>query len=92
MELIGPGYVIQHAVETLRREQKEHLYRVYVAETLRVIAHNTAKSAGGGEYIKARYTDIINDFDHPKPEETRTAREIIDTIRGKLAKLGGESA
>lgn len=45
---------------------------MYVTDALRLIAENTAKYAGGS-YLKVRYHDVL----HPKPEETRTAEEII---------------
>lgn len=58
------------------------VYRIYTTDALKVIAGNTAKYAGGS-CMKARYADII----YPQPEETRTAGEIIDSIKRKL---GGE--
>lgn len=74
----------------VNREAKLEAYRAYVTDSLKAIAENTARYAGGG-YIKARYVDII----HPKPQETRTADEIIGHMKGKLSpqlKQGGESA
>lgn len=43
------------------------------------IAENTA-NASGGKAISTRFFNIIN----PKPEETRTAEDIINGIRKKL--------
>jgi hypothetical protein len=59
---------------------------VYVSDALKCVAENTAKYGGGG-YIKQRYADII----HPKPEETRTGDEIIEHMKEKLKRLGGEN-
>lgn len=61
---------------------KEEAYRIYVTQSLKLIAENTAKQVGGG-YIKASYADLI----HPKPEETRTADEIIAHMKEKLASM-----
>lgn len=60
-------------------------YRVYTAEALRIMTENTAKYAGGG-YMKQKYSDMVN----PKPEEARTGQEIIDMMKNKIAKIGGE--
>lgn len=56
---------------------------MYITDTLKCIAENTAKFAGGS-YIKSRYYDIIN----PKPVETRTAKEIIADLSEKLDRIG----
>ncbi len=60
-------------------------YRIYVTDSLKAIAENTSKYAGGS-YMRIRFADILN----PKPEETRTPEEIISGIKGKLAKLREE--
>lgn len=53
-----------------------------MTDTLRLIGENTAKY-GGGSYLKKRWFDIIN----PKPEETRTADEIIEHMKKKLEEV-----
>ena len=63
---------------------REKAYRVYVTDCLRVLTENTAKYVQGN-YVKMRYIEMIE----PKPEETRTADEIINGIKKKLK--GGES-
>lgn len=63
---------------------KEELFRVYVTDALKILTSNTAKYAGG-EYLKKTYREAVN----PKPEETRSADEIIANIKSKL---GGESS
>lgn len=52
-----------------------------------MLTENTAKLAGG-PYLTVRYTDII----HPKPEETRTADEIIDHVLKGLPREKNEKA
>jgi hypothetical protein len=63
----------------MRREREFQAYQIYVTDSLRQITENTAKYGGGG-YIKARYYDIL----HPKPEETRTAEEIVEHVTKRL--------
>lgn len=58
-----------------KREQEEKAYRVYVTDALRLTVENTAKFSGGN-YIKARYIDIIE----PKKQENRTCEEITADI------------
>ena len=50
-------------------------YRIYIADCLRILSENTAK-VGGGSYITAKFSDIIN----PKPVEKRTGEEIAADI------------
>ena len=58
-----------------KREQEEKAYRVYVTDALRLTVENTAKFAGGN-YIKARYIEIIE----PKKQDNRTCEEITADI------------
>lgn len=74
--------MIEHCVSAFSRKRKSEIYRMYVTDALKVIAENTAKFAGGSVMSK-RYEDIIN----PPPEETRTADEIVESIRNTLAQL-----
>lgn len=69
---------MRYAVAKARKNAEEKAYRIYVSDTLKMIAENTARA--GGRYVTARYVDII----HPKPEETRSADEIISHIKKKL--------
>lgn len=62
--------------------QKDMAYRIYLTDSLQIIGQNTARYAGGNS-LKMRYRDIVE----PKPEETRTAEDIIKSI---TSKLGGE--
>jgi len=79
---MGIGYVIEHYIAFLKKEQHEKAYKCYVADALRIITENTAK-ANGGKYLQARYIDYIE----PKKEETRTADEVITSLKEKLRRL-----
>lgn len=74
-----------YCLSRYRKDNLDTAYRVYVTDALKVIAENTSRF-NGGSYMNARFTDIIN----PKPEETRTADEIITGITDKLRKLREE--
>lgn len=50
-----------------------------MAEAARILTENTSRFAGG-TYLTARYTDVLQQ----KPEDTRTAEQVVDHIRKKL--------
>lgn len=66
----------------IKEDAEEDLYKRYVARCLRIITENTAKLSGGN-YMKAEYDDIL----HPKPQDNRTAEEIVADV---IAKAGIE--
>jgi hypothetical protein len=76
---------MRYALARAKQDSVDKAYRVYVTDALKAIAENTARYVGGG-YIKARYADLIE----PKPEETRTPEQIVDRMKEKIAKVGGE--
>lgn len=53
-----------------------------MTDTLQLIGENTAQAVKG-RYFKQRYAEIIK----PKPQDNRTAEEIINSFKRKL---GGE--
>ena len=59
----------------LNEKARNDAYRIYVTDALRVVAENTARFASGN-YIKARYADIIE----PKKQDNRTGDEIVADI------------
>lgn len=65
------GYCAARFVEWARAEA----YRIYVTDALRFVAENTAQYVGG-DYIKARYADMIE----PKKQDNRTCKEITADI------------
>lgn len=70
---------MRYAVSQFKQEQKDKAYRVYVTDTLRLIAENTARLARsvGGKYITARFADVIAP---PKEDDKRTCEEITAEI------------
>ena len=68
---------LRYCSARFKQEKKEKVYRIYVTDALRIATENTAKQAGGN-YISARYIDIIE----PKKQDNRTCGEITaDIIR-----------
>ena len=61
----------------MEQEVQEYTYRIYVTDVLKSLISTNE-----------RYYDWIT---RPHKVETRTAEEIIDSIKTGLAKLGGES-
>lgn len=59
----------------LNERAKTEAYRIYVTDALRIVGENTARFASGN-YIKARYADIIE----PKKQDNRTGDEIVADI------------
>ena len=66
---------MRYAMARYQSQQRDLAYRIYVADCLRIISENTAKM-GGGSYITAKLSDIIN----PKPDDNRTGEEIAADI------------
>lgn len=60
----------------IKREYKDELYRIYLTDSLKIIAENTAKFVGGKSLTK-RYFDMTND-EKPKPE--KSAEQIIEEV------------
>lgn len=59
----------------LNEKARTDAYHIYATDALRIVAENTARYAGGN-YIKARYADIIE----PKKQDSRTCEEITADV------------
>ena len=61
---------------------QEHVYKAYVAESLKNISENVAKGFGkeGAVYMAKTYAEIL----YPSKESDKSAEEIIDDIKQKL--------
>lgn len=53
--------------------------RFYYADVLRALTQTVA-AIGGGDFAVTPLSDLL----YPKPEDTRTAEEVIAHIRSKL--------
>lgn len=88
LELFGSGYVVEHCVSAFvakkkaEKEKKEReIFNEYVADCLKVITENTAKSVNVGNeanYISNRLADIL----HPVYIKRMSGDEIaVDIIK-----------
>lgn len=66
----------------IKADLENELWRNYMARNVRMICENTAGLVQG-KFMSVEYEDIIN----PKPEEKRSADEIIGGIKDKIEKL-----
>lgn len=66
---------MRYCIARLHEHAKLEAYRMYVTDALKATAENTAKYVGGN-YIKARYADVIK----PQQQENRTCEEITADI------------
>lgn len=78
---MGRGYVIEHCMATLNHIQEQDAYKRYVADVLRYIAK------GVGYEINISYGNIISRMRSSVVEDTRTADEIIDSLRKKAGAI-----
>lgn len=65
--------MLESCAELYEAEQREKAYRLYIAETLRILTENTARFAGG--YVQERCTV----YDERRVEN-RTAQEIVEDV------------
>lgn len=66
----------------MHKKKEDDAYKVYVTEAAKNINRILAENFTGS-YMKVSYTEML----HPKPQETRTAEEIINDIRTGLQEL-----
>ena len=59
-----------------------------MAECARLVTLNTARLVHEGQYMPAKLGEILE----PKPEDNRSANEIIDHIKSKLRGSDKEGA
>lgn len=71
LDLFGSGYVVEHCIAAIQREQEERAYQYYMTDVLRS-AFNVDK----------RFYDMLN---HPDTEDKSGDEIILDIItRGGL--------
>ena len=66
----------------MHKKKKDDAYKVYMTEAAKNINRILAENFTGS-YMKVSYMEML----HPKPQETRTAEEIINDIRTGLQEL-----
>ena len=87
---MGSVYLIEHCVYVYNSKQERRAYEIYVTDRLKFINDSVA-SFFGGKSASKRYVDMLERITKNKPEETRTAKQIISSISEKLERLNNES-
>lgn len=73
LEVLGDGYIAQHILNELHRENEQRAFQIYVTDVLYAIAK--------GGSMKKRYADIVR-FDERKPKQPeRTIDEMLAMLR-----------
>lgn len=74
LDLMGPGYILEHCYEAYRQEQRETQYRAYVTEGIRMMSETIA-NINGGSYLNVRWLDMIDTANAEKADQ-RDGKEI----------------
>ncbi len=83
--------MIEHCISSLKLDNEEKAFKVYVSDALMAIAENTTHLVGMqgvvdyGKTIKTRWIDILNPPPKPK-EDNRPADEIAADIWNRINK------
>lgn len=89
--MLGKRYVIEYIIEKAKDAQRREVYEIYITDSLRIIAENTAYLTERGKILKERYYDLV----HPENNRTekKSANEIINDVVNKtgikIIKKGG---
>jgi len=75
---------VRYVEARLRQEDRANAYRIYVTDALKVLTENSAGMVSHGKAMSMRFIDIFN------PPEERTGEDIIEMMKNKLRKAGGE--
>ena len=74
---------MRYVVARWRIADRQEACRIYVADALKAIAENTARTVGGGATLKERLVDLLYQDLLPE-EDTRTQDEIVADIWAKI--------
>lgn len=75
--------MIEHCISAFSQRQEEKAFWIYVTDALKVISENTAEGERRTAMAK-RWFDVIEPPEEKKPEETRSAEEIITDLKKRL--------
>ena len=73
----------------INRSHHEKSYQIYVTDTLKAIAENTARTVKNGATMTKRWIDVI---EPPKPikEDNRSCEEIVSGIWARAFNKRGD--
>lgn len=87
---MGKSYLIQHCTYVYNHKQERRAFEIYMSDRIKAVNDSIA-SVFGGSTSTSRYIDILERMMDARPEETRTAEQIISAISEKLERLNDES-
>ena len=89
LKLVGRSYIIEHCAAEINRSHHEKSYQIYVTDTLKAIAENTARTVKNGATMTKRWIDVI---EPPKPikEDNRSCEEIVGDIWARAFSKRGD--
>ena len=67
--------IMRYVVARVRKKWYDEAYRVYISDSLRIITR-----------VDERYADMVGITSRAK--DTRTADEVISSVKGRLSKMG----
>lgn len=77
--------ILRYALSKHIQHERDIAYRIYVTDTLKMIAENTAKLSQG-TYREDRYCDIYN---LETNQEVKTDEQVKSEILDEFERLGG---
>lgn len=79
---------MRYVSSRIDKKINDDMYRFYVTNALKILTGNTAKFAGGTELTKTYYDITHSDeIEEQEYEQELEAKEIIENIKSKLAKV-----
>lgn len=95
LELFGSGYVIEYCVSILlqreEKRKKQEVFYNYIANCLKIITENTAKSVNVGydaSYVSNNLADILCPSNIEEKTGDEIAKDIIKRAGLKISKRG----
>lgn len=73
---MGAVSIISVLPDIIMEQYEAERYRAYLYECIRIIGENTAGLVKEGKYLPTTYDEVI----HPKPQDNRTAEEIVADV------------
>ena len=71
LDLLGSGYVVDCCIAAVNRQREAQNWQIYMSDAAYVLIKCWAKN-----FEMPRYYDVI----HPRQEDTRSGKEIVDEI------------
>lgn len=81
---------MRYVSSKINTKVSDDMYRFYIANGIKILTGNTARFAGGTELTKSFYDIMHSDeIKEAEIEQEQEAKNVIDNIKSKLAKVRG---